>query len=202
MELKWIDKDKIVRREVNPRVHNIELLEESFKRYGWITPVVVDSKYRLVDGHGRLEVAEGDKVLCVVLDRPVEDDEALDIAAALHRTVGGWQWDNEAMKRIADWFGEEYERELQSQLDYYRRASIEWQATQQEQYEEIERRLASYKPMERATISLDEALGSLVSSSEGDTESGEQILDVIEVTDEYVIVKVTPALYRRWLTLS
>ena len=96
--IQWIDCDKLVANHYNPnRVMNAEmnLIERSILRTGWIQPILVNKNNVIIDGFHRWtlsrlstqlrELYHG-KVPCAVLD--VSDAEAMIITVRINRAKG------------------------------------------------------------------------------------------------------------------
>jgi len=59
----------------NPRVHQIEAVKKSIKRYGFNVPIVIDKENQIVAGHARwkaLGELGHDEADCVIVDLPPE----------------------------------------------------------------------------------------------------------------------------------
>lgn len=107
--------DELVEAARNPKGHDDQLIGESFERFGFIEPIVMDERTgRLVAGHGRLhrllrehgegrEPPEGvtrgrDRRWRVPVDRgwsSIDDEEAFAAGVVLNRAGerGGWKRD-------------------------------------------------------------------------------------------------------------
>lgn len=55
-EIEYRPLDKITPADVNPKTHDLDAIERSFARFGFVAPAVVDDATgKLVAGHGRIE---------------------------------------------------------------------------------------------------------------------------------------------------
>lgn len=96
--IRWIPCDKLTANHYNPnRVMNAEmnLIEKSILRTGWIQPVLVNRNYQIIDGFHRwtlsrlspsLRAKYDGKVPCAVLD--ISDAEAMLITVRINRAKG------------------------------------------------------------------------------------------------------------------
>jgi len=96
--IQWIDCDKLKANHYNPnRVMNAEmnLIEKSILRTGWIQPILVNTNFYIIDGFHRwtlsrlssqLKEKYHGKVPCAVLD--VTDAEAMVITVRINRAKG------------------------------------------------------------------------------------------------------------------
>lgn len=96
--IQWIECDKLVANHYNPnRVMNAEmnLIERSILRTGWIQPILINKNFTIIDGFhrwtlSRLSTQLRDKyhgrVPCAVLD--VSDAEAMMITVRINRAKG------------------------------------------------------------------------------------------------------------------
>ena len=96
--IQWIDCDKLVANHYNPnRVMNAEmnLIERSILRTGWIQPILVNKNNVIIDGFHRWTLSRlstqlrdkyHGKVPCAVLD--VSDAEAMIITVRINRAKG------------------------------------------------------------------------------------------------------------------
>jgi len=54
--IEYVPLEKVARADVNPKEHDLVLLEDSVTRWGYVEPIVVDERTdKLVAGHGRLD---------------------------------------------------------------------------------------------------------------------------------------------------
>jgi hypothetical protein len=96
--IQWIDCDKLQANHYNPnRVMNAEmnLIEKSILRTGWIQPILVNTNFYIIDGFHRWTLSRlssqlkdkyHGKVPCAVLD--VTDAEAMVITVRINRAKG------------------------------------------------------------------------------------------------------------------
>jgi hypothetical protein len=96
--IQWIECDDLVANHYNPnRVMNAEmnLIEKSILRTGWIQPILINTNRRIIDGFHRwtlsrlsteLRAKYHGKVPCAVLD--VTDAEAMIITVRINRAKG------------------------------------------------------------------------------------------------------------------
>lgn len=96
--IQWIDCDKLQANHYNPnRVMNAEmnLIEKSILRTGWIQPILVNKNFYIIDGFHRWTLSRlssqlreryNGKVPCAVLD--VTDAEAMVITVRINRAKG------------------------------------------------------------------------------------------------------------------
>ncbi len=96
--IKWIECDRLVANHYNPnRVMNAEmnLIERSILRTGWIQPILVNKNNTIIDGFHRWTLSRlstqlrekyHGKVPCAVLD--VSDAEAMVITVRINRAKG------------------------------------------------------------------------------------------------------------------
>jgi ParB/RepB/Spo0J family partition protein len=59
--IEQIKTNKLKPYDKNPRTHSatqIERLVESLKEFGFTNPILIDDKYNIIAGHGRLEAAK------------------------------------------------------------------------------------------------------------------------------------------------
>ncbi|NBO52188.1 MAG: IbrB [bacterium] len=96
--IKWIECDRLVANHYNPnRVMNAEmnLIERSILRTGWIQPILVNTNLTIIDGFHRWTLSRlstqmrekyHGKVPCAVLD--VSDAEAMVITVRINRAKG------------------------------------------------------------------------------------------------------------------
>jgi len=96
--IQWIDCDKLKANHYNPnRVMNAEmnLIEKSILRTGWIQPILVNTNFYIIDGFHRWTLSRlssqlkdkyHGKVPCAVLD--VTDAEAMVITVRINRAKG------------------------------------------------------------------------------------------------------------------
>lgn len=97
-DIQWIDCDKLQANHYNPnRVMNAEmnLIEKSILRTGWIQPILVNKNFYIIDGFHRWTLSRlssqlreryNGKVPCAVLD--VTDAEAMVITVRINRAKG------------------------------------------------------------------------------------------------------------------
>lgn len=114
--IEYVPLDELPEAEVNPKGHDDGLLDESFDRFGYMEPVLIDERTgRLVGGHGRkhrlvarhaagqeppdgIEVRKRDGAWLVPVVRgwaSLNDDEATAALVVLNQATvaGGWQRD-------------------------------------------------------------------------------------------------------------
>jgi hypothetical protein len=113
--LEYLALDELQPAEHNPKRHDLPLLDESFRRFGYVEPIILDERTgRLVVGHGRVdalrrrraagepppdgvEVDDDDAWRVPVLRgwSSTDDDEADGYLLASNRLVeaGGWDLD-------------------------------------------------------------------------------------------------------------
>jgi hypothetical protein len=96
--IQWIECDKLVANHYNPnRVMNAEmnLIERSILRTGWIQPILINKNFTIIDGFHRWTLSRLStqlrekyhaKVPCAVLD--VSDAEAMMITVRINRAKG------------------------------------------------------------------------------------------------------------------
>lgn len=61
MKIEFIDINKIIPYEDNPRVHSdiqIEQISKSIKEFGFTVPILIDENKNVIAGHGRLEASK------------------------------------------------------------------------------------------------------------------------------------------------
>ena len=61
MKIEFIDINKIIPYEDNPRVHSdiqIEQISKSIKEFGFTVPILIDENANVIAGHGRLEASK------------------------------------------------------------------------------------------------------------------------------------------------
>lgn len=77
--------------KTNPKKHNLELLQESLLRFGFVSPVILDEASQTVlAGHGRLEAL---KQLCQTYDTPPEGVKVSDGGAWLVPVLRGVEFE-------------------------------------------------------------------------------------------------------------
>lgn len=96
--IQWIECDKLVANHYNPnRVMNAEmnLIERSILRTGWIQPILINKNFTIIDGFHRWTLSRlstqlrekyHGRVPCAVLD--VSDAEAMMITVRINRAKG------------------------------------------------------------------------------------------------------------------
>ena len=98
-----IDVNKLIPYANNAKTHSedqIRKLQASLTEFGFINPILVDQKYNIIAGHGRLEAAirEGmDPVPCVVIDH-LSDAQKRAYILADNRLAEDAGWDMEMLK--------------------------------------------------------------------------------------------------------
>ena len=98
----------------NVRTHdeyNLEAVKASLRRFGFQSPIVIDSDGVVRAGNARLEAAKQlglEEVPCVVTD--LEGADAVAYALADNRTAELADWDGEALKRIVSELDEDLQR--------------------------------------------------------------------------------------------
>lgn len=105
--IREIEITKLEPAEDNPRVdlqsgdHRLEALKQSIDKFGYVEPIVWNSRTgHVVGGHQRLKAIrelepERGKVQCVVVDLPAKKEKALGIA--LNRIKGDWDYEKLAL---------------------------------------------------------------------------------------------------------
>jgi len=61
VKIEFIDINKIIPYEDNPRVHSdiqIEQISKSIKEFGFTVPILIDENKNVIAGHGRLEASK------------------------------------------------------------------------------------------------------------------------------------------------
>lgn len=61
MKIEFIDINKIIPYEDNPRVHSdiqIEQISKSIKEFGFTVPILIDENKNVIAGHGRLDASK------------------------------------------------------------------------------------------------------------------------------------------------
>ncbi|OFZ54967.1 MAG: hypothetical protein A2428_03070 [Bdellovibrionales bacterium RIFOXYC1_FULL_54_43] len=95
--------DKLVPYEKNPRIHpehQVQQLVDSITEYGFVSPLVIDSKFRVIAGHGRLMAANRlglSHVPCVIVDHLTEAQRRAYIIAD-NRLALNSDWDMDILK--------------------------------------------------------------------------------------------------------
>jgi len=113
-----VDIDKIIPYARNARTHSKEQIAQiraSFREFGVISALIVDEKYNLLAGHGRLEAAraEGLKELnCIVVEHLTEAQKRAYIIAD-NRLALNAGWDTEMLSvELSDLQGAEFDLSL------------------------------------------------------------------------------------------
>ena len=96
--VQWIDVDKLTANDYNPNVvlsKELQLLQLSLLKNGWIQPVLITKEYRIIDGFHRStlcrineevnKMSDG-KVPCVVLD--LSPPERIMLTVRINRAKG------------------------------------------------------------------------------------------------------------------
>lgn len=102
-ELTLIEIDKLIPYINNARTHSpeqITKLRSSLREFGFINPVLIDRKYNVIAGHGRLEAAKAEgikEVPCVYVDHLTEAQKKAYIIAD-NRMAMDAGWDEELLK--------------------------------------------------------------------------------------------------------
>jgi ParB-like chromosome segregation protein Spo0J len=83
--------------EKNPKKHDEKLIENSIKEFGYIEPIIIDEKNKIIVGHGRLKVLkklgieEVEAIRIEGLNEKQKEKYALLANRAVER--GGWDWE-------------------------------------------------------------------------------------------------------------
>lgn len=115
--------DDLIAHPDNPKTHDLPLLADSLRRFGFADPVVVDQRTGLlVSGHGRVEALRlirdaGGKPPSGIGDdwsvptftgwSSADDDEAAAALVALNRTTEAGGWDQDALLALLDRIGDD-----------------------------------------------------------------------------------------------
>jgi ParB-like chromosome segregation protein Spo0J len=63
MQIEWISLEQLQKWPKNPKLHDLEQINASMTRFGYVTPILVDeTSGRLIAGHGRIETLETRKM--------------------------------------------------------------------------------------------------------------------------------------------
>ena len=94
------------RRELTPADPEFVQIRDSIKRFGLVTPIVINSDNTVIAGHQRLSVLEHlgmTEVACVVLDLDKQSEKALNVA--LNKISGVWDLEklDAVLKDLADY---------------------------------------------------------------------------------------------------
>ena len=102
-EMKLVPVSKLVPYVNNARTHSPEQvtkLRSSLREFGFVNPVIIDSEYNVIAGHGRLMAAkeEGiEEVPCVLVDYLTEAQKKAYILAD-NRFAQDAGWDEELLR--------------------------------------------------------------------------------------------------------
>ena len=101
-EFQLVEVNKLVPYINNARTHSpeqIKKIQASLREFGFINPVIIDRKYNVLAGHGRLEAAKAEgyaEVPCVFVDDLTEAQKKAYILAD-NRMALDAGWDNDLL---------------------------------------------------------------------------------------------------------
>lgn len=102
-KMELVDLEKLVPYQNNARTHSpeqIKKLQSSLREFGFVNPVLIDSSYGIIAGHGRVEAAKREgitSVPCVMVDHLTEAQKKAYILAD-NRLAMDAGWDEEMLK--------------------------------------------------------------------------------------------------------
>jgi len=115
---------EIVRRSIdelkldprNPRIHNRRQLRQiarSIKRFGFIVPVLIDSTFRVLAGHGRLRAAQqlGMTEVPTIMIEHLTEEQARAFMIADNKLCENAEWNIEIL-------GEQFRQLAELELDF------------------------------------------------------------------------------------
>lgn len=101
-EFQYVEVDKLIPYANNARTHSkeqINKLRSSLREFGFVNPLIIDKRYNVLAGHGRLSAAKAegmDKVPCVFVDELTEAQKKAYILAD-NRMALDAGWDEEML---------------------------------------------------------------------------------------------------------
>lgn len=103
--------DSLRPTEGNPRVHSdrqLEQIAKSIKQFGFLQPIVIDKKGRIIAGHGRVEAAEmaGLVEVPAVYAEHLTDQEKTAYLIADNKLYEVGEWNEDALRAAMDSLGE------------------------------------------------------------------------------------------------
>ena len=102
-ELKLVDIDKLVPYARNSRTHSpeqIKQIQASIREFGFVNPVLIDGKFNIIAGHGRVLAAKAEgleEVPCVLVEHLTEAQKKAYILADNKLALNAG-WDTEMLK--------------------------------------------------------------------------------------------------------
>ena len=102
-ELKLVDIDKLVPYARNARTHSpeqIKQIQASIREFGFVNPVLIDGKFNIIAGHGRILAAKAEgleAVPCVLVEHLTEAQKKAYILADNKLALNAG-WDMEMLK--------------------------------------------------------------------------------------------------------
>jgi len=102
-ELKLVDIDKLVPYARNSRTHSpeqIKQIQASIREFGFVNPVLIDGKFNIIAGHGRVLAAKSEgleEVPCVLVEHLTEAQKKAYILADNKLALNAG-WDTEMLK--------------------------------------------------------------------------------------------------------
>src|SRR5690348_14664644 len=100
IEITYVDITSLKPRPNNPRIHSkpqVQLIANSIKEFGFVSPILTDAEMKVIVGHGRLEAAAlvGMKQVPVVCISHLTDDQARALLLADNKLAeeAGWNRD-------------------------------------------------------------------------------------------------------------
>ena len=102
-KMELVDIDKLIPYVNNARTHSpeqINKLRASLREFGFINPVIVDDKFNIVAGHGRVMAAQAEgikEIPCVYVDYLTEAQKKAYILAD-NRMAMDAGWDEEMLR--------------------------------------------------------------------------------------------------------
>ena len=102
-ELKLVDIDKLVPYARNSRTHSpeqIKQIQASIREFGFVNPVLIDGKFNIIAGHGRVLAAKAEgleEVPCVLVEHLTETQKKAYILADNQLALNAG-WDTEMLK--------------------------------------------------------------------------------------------------------